>query len=83
MALGDITAKLTDIRIDRSRLQVTWMASRFQEDSDGTLNMVETEQVSQTFPNQGAIASLTVLQLFNQGVTLMKAAYTKMPNTIG
>lgn len=82
MATGDITARLTDIHIDRNQLRVTWQATRFQEDSDGTKNSIDAVTVSQDFATQGAIATQTVLQVFQLGVTLVKAASSKMPSTV-
>ena len=83
MAQGDITAKLTDIHIDRNSLRISCTGTRYQEDSDGTLNSIETITVHQTFASQAAIAALTVLQIYNSGVTQLKAADSKMPNTVG
>lgn len=82
MAVGDITAKITAIDIDRVNLLVTWTGFRYQEDSDGSKNIVESGVVSQTYPTVGNLASQTVLQLYNTGVTLLRAAYPKMPSTV-
>lgn len=82
MATGDITARLTDIHIDRATLKITCTGSRFQEDSDGSLNTIETLTVSQVIGSASALANLTVLQIYNAGVTQLKAADSKMPNTV-
>lgn len=82
MAQGAITAKLVDISITRDTpVRVVGTFARYQEDSDGVLNTIESQQVTKTYTG-AAIVNTTVGTLKTDLETLAKAANSKLQVTI-
>lgn len=81
MAQGNITAKLTDIHLDYARAPAMLTATvvRYMEDSDGTLNSIETTTVQLPVPD---LTLYFKAQLKTDIVTAVKAQNAKLPTTI-